>query len=286
MGNLFVIPGFQKTGSTTLYEILSQSNEIFAPTKFKDFHFLEHGNPNSSYVNEYLNFHEKVGLNCAVNYVLSYDSIKNILNFFPESKFILILRDPIKRAISAFLYFQRMGVENRPFENVVYEELNYGSMRLKREQLLLPGLYFKHIQNNLLSQIPGTRVKCFLFEDIFLKDKIYIEPILDFMGVSKFEYDNKMVLNSRGHSKFPMVNKILFQRNAFKSMLAKVVPLQIRTSFKSWIFNHNVISGKDIDVSLNEEIFKDLKEFFYEDSKCIQNYFDLLTLEKWFNNDY
>src|SRR4051794_23774070 len=106
--NCFLI-GVQKAGTSSFYNWLSQHPQIEAPQEMKDTHFFslakyyEKGN---NWVESFYNSREeaRVRLQGAVNYIFLDEAPIRIKNYNSESKFILILRDPVKRAYSAFKY--------------------------------------------------------------------------------------------------------------------------------------------------------------------------------------
>lgn len=278
---MIIIPGFQKTGSTTLYEILSQSDDIYAPEELKDFHFFGHETVNSDFINTYRNESKRLNLHCAVNYVLSYKSIENVISHFPDSKFVVIVRDPIQRAISSFYYFQRMGLESRSLEEALLEELENSSIKPIQEQLLKPGLYFEHLEKNILSQIPANNVSCFLYEDIFPKGGINISSILDFIHVSEFKFDGKFVRNKKGIARWGGLNRVLFQKNHYKTKIAKLIPLKVRSSFKKWLFEINISTKEVKKDQISSELNNRLINYFYSDCVNLSKSFNLNLEGKW-----
>lgn len=207
---MLIIPGFQKTGSTTLYEIFSYNNKLYAPSKFKDFHLFNDIVKNDSFIHEYVSSSKKFKVHCAVNYILNSDSIQNILKYFPESIFLVVVRDPIERAQSAFHYFEKMGLEFGNINDVIQRELVSDFNKPIQELYLEPGLYWKHMKNNLLPYVEKSKVFCFLYEEIFSNGKINLDQVFDAIGLEKFYYPDSLKRNSSGKAKLPALNRILF----------------------------------------------------------------------------
>ncbi|RCJ32534.1 hypothetical protein A6769_27770 [Nostoc punctiforme NIES-2108] len=108
----FIIPGFIRCGTTSLYSYLSTHPQVL-PTVDKELHFF--GNFSEQGIDYYLaNF---PSISNSTNYItgeatpiyLNSPSIaKKIFAIFPKMKFIILLRNPIDRAISCY-YHQHQG---------------------------------------------------------------------------------------------------------------------------------------------------------------------------------
>ncbi len=123
--NTFLI-GIQKAGTTTLNDWLSQHPEIYGYDTLKDVHLFVRFK-NMEEINQRLQQEpvpykgERVVLQSAVNYIFYEQMLQEIAKHQPNARLIVILRNPVQRAFSAYSYFKKMLREER----TVHEALMY-----------------------------------------------------------------------------------------------------------------------------------------------------------------
>ena len=134
--NTFII-GAQKCGTTSLHEALcSHSRCIEAPFK-KELHFWSNGpGPNllAEYESQFPFLSAKFRLlDSTPNYLFETSVISRIHRYNPNAKFIVLLRNPIKRAFSAWsMYhhaFQKRELFGEALQSTTLEILKLQSMR-------------------------------------------------------------------------------------------------------------------------------------------------------------
>jgi len=147
--NLFIV-GAAKSGTTSLYRYLSANPQIYvSPVKEPKFFSLKankfpHNGPGDDAVDctiiksmdEYLElFRDAVNqeylCEASADYLYFHDVVApSLKNFNPDAKIIILLRNPIDRAFSAYKHMVRDGRETLTFENAIKMEntrkaLNY-----------------------------------------------------------------------------------------------------------------------------------------------------------------
>src|SRR6266542_4362845 len=121
--NTFII-GVQKAGTTTLDDWLSQHPQIYCYESLKDVHlfarFKSMAEIEQRLMKEPASYkNQPVILQSAVNYIFYPQLLESIAQFKPKAKLILILRNPVDRAISSYAYFKKMLRETRPMEEAL-----------------------------------------------------------------------------------------------------------------------------------------------------------------------
>ena len=114
--SLFII-GPQKSGTTTIYELLKKDIRFILP-KNKETHFFS-----SNYSYGYNWYHKQFAkrfnkeILCEVDpsYMYCNEAIKRIHQYNNNSKFIVILRQPLERAYSQYLMSKYRGYEEFSF---------------------------------------------------------------------------------------------------------------------------------------------------------------------------
>lgn len=128
--NLFVI-GAPKSGTTTLFEIFKQCNDIYTP-KVKEIHFFSRSLVEDSYysvsipdgVENYLSLYngangEKFLLDCSPSYLYSRDAADEISDLGREVKVVIMLRDPVARSVSHYAMDLSKGFVNVPLNEIL-----------------------------------------------------------------------------------------------------------------------------------------------------------------------
>ncbi|REG87710.1 sulfotransferase domain-containing protein [Winogradskyella sediminis] len=112
----FMILGVQKGGTTSLHEYLIQHPCILGPKK-KELHFFDSFQPLN--IDDYhKNFPfklvtNKITFESTPRYIYYPNVAKKIYDYNPNMKFIVVLRDPVKRAYSAWNMYKQMGESER-----------------------------------------------------------------------------------------------------------------------------------------------------------------------------
>lgn len=115
--NTFLI-GVQKSASTSLYDWVSQHPDVCGNLGVKDLSFFvkdELYKKGLNYLSEmFLNTYngEKIVFHGSVEYIFYKKGLLRIKKNIPDAKFILILRNPLDRLISAYNSWKKLQVED------------------------------------------------------------------------------------------------------------------------------------------------------------------------------
>ena len=100
----FIILGTQKGGTTSLYNYLINHSKISGGSR-REIHFFDKYYEKGVhwYKNNFLNSNENIlTCECSPDYIHHPLIAKRIKNILPKSKLIILLRDPVERAISNY----------------------------------------------------------------------------------------------------------------------------------------------------------------------------------------
>ncbi|MCB0402130.1 MAG: sulfotransferase [Flavobacteriales bacterium] len=192
MHNQVFIIGAQRCGTTFLYKLLDAHPQIALakPIRPEPKHFLnveEYNQGRVFYESKYfsmLDHQVKVIGEKATSYIEYPDVAKRIKDYYPGAKVLLVLRNPVDRAISNYLFSKENGLETRTAEEVFLE--NCPPPELSKSVSVNPFEYLKRGQ--YMEYIPhfwsefGENMKIILFEELFLLPQTYIE-ICRFLSV-------------------------------------------------------------------------------------------------------
>lgn len=124
----FMIIGFAKCGTTSLYEYLIQHPQILPAAKKETMFFSE----NFDYGIDWYQAHfpsipegqNFITGEASAHYIDHPHAFERVYNHFPGVKLIVLLRNPIERTYSDYQMWKMLGMENRPFEKVIVPEMD------------------------------------------------------------------------------------------------------------------------------------------------------------------
>ena len=280
----FLIVGAAKSGTSSLHNYLHEHPEVFMPSynregmKVKEPRFLIKDLVQHRLHNGVWNFEEyqclfsdvreeKLIGESTVLYLYYYQhAIKNIKYYLgKEVKIIIMLRNPIDRAYSAFQHVSRGLKETNSFE----ESLEIEKGRLERETNLTPMVMYKEM-GMYYSMVKAYKdsfknIHIVFYEDF--RDNIALEmnKVYSFLGISK---DINVNLNKRynvGGKKWKnKKSKHFFMKdNLAKSILKLITPKKIRQEIRNKLVN---LSTKEVE-EMKKETRNMLNNYFQEDIK-------------------
>lgn len=215
--NFFII-GAPKCGTTALYSYLKEHNNVFMPD-IKEPHFFAEDYPNIrkfTTLAKYLQLfddvqeqHLAIG-EASVHYIHSEIAVQKIFEFDPDSKIIIMLRNPIElvRSLHAMSY----SLFN---ENVEDFEQAWRLQEFRAQDKMLPPNYPepKLLQyawlgklgsqvENVLSIFPLEQVKFILFDEFQTDTKSVYDSVLKFLNIASDSRDIFPRINVTGEHRF------------------------------------------------------------------------------------
>lgn len=169
----FFILGAAKSGTTFLYNTLTNHPDIFFPTEkepsFLSSHFDKHINSTAKYFDLFDTVKdEKIIGEASPNYLPDPNSPRILKGLFPDAKFIITLRNPADKAYSMYVNMRRYGWESyTTFEKALLAE----NKRLNSPQFKEKNQYFYHFLY-FNSALFGEQIKRYF--DLFEKEQFYI----------------------------------------------------------------------------------------------------------------
>jgi len=201
----------------------------------------------------------------STGYLFSKESAKEIYKFNPNSKIIIILRDPVQRAYSHWKMNLASGVEDNksPFIETMEKDFLAENKGFCKNHLYLDiGLYSEDV-TRYINIFPRDNIKIILFEELVKNTEQVIVEILFFLNLESLDIDYSVKKNVSKRIKYAWMHKL----NS-KIKLTKFIPKKLLTVVK------------DLFVT---ESFPELRR---EDEKYLyENYFkeDVSSLEKILN---
>lgn len=282
----FIIAGFPKCGTTSLFAYLERHPEIFIPPR-KEMNFFTNpiisklvGADGDALVNkfqvssweEYVSYYKPVTTQVAIgdvspSYINFPSCYKTIYDKLNDPKVIIIVRDPIKRAFSNYLHLYKKGREKLDFHQAIQEEetrvqLKYSPFWYYKKH----SLYYEKIVE---AKKIFSNVLVLTQEELKKDSKIVVEKIFEFLEVdNKFIPDNlNSEYNVGGVYKINFVTSIFIKESRFRNFLLEKLPvLKKLKPYKSKILKTFQVPTPKIDA--DSETF--LVNYFKEDVKKVK----------------
>lgn len=192
---VFIVGG-QRCGTTYLYKVLENHNELILakPVKPEPKFFLEKdeiAKGKRYYKNKFYNklSDEKVLIEKSTSYIESHDAATEIKKMFPTAKILILLRNPVDRALSNYFFSFNNGLETRTLADVFLNNKPNPDKNLFTSvspfDYLERGEYFKYIES-YFKLFERRNVGVFIFEEL-VGNLVNINKVLNFIGVKGFE---------------------------------------------------------------------------------------------------
>lgn len=271
----FLIIGAARSGTTALCNILQQHPDVyFSP--LKEPHFLAFNGTsvnfrgpgdesliNSEAVTDFDGYcrlfdgvrnERAVGEGSVSSLYYHKPAIENIRQYTPDAKLIVLLRNPIQRAYSSFLYMTAHGYEpHSDFEQALNEEQHridsnwhhiwhYTQMGFYSEQL-----------SAFREAFGEERMKVLLFDDLKSDPQATVRQLFTFLDVDpEFQPETSTEVNRSGIPRSRMLQHVLYrvkEQQRVKRALKAVVPLKVR----EWVRRAN-LSHPEISTAARERL--------------------------------
>ena len=275
----FFILGAAHAGTTSFYNYLKSNSEVYvSPIKEPNFFSpninklhsgLKSQTPTFS-LNEYNALFssvkdEKILCDASTRYLYDVDAPKLIYNFNPDSKFLIILRDPIER-LQTHLYAYYGHISSSEMKIIVQKELDEFSNQIIKPNFLSIGCYSKHI-SNFFNLFERKNFVITYFENTF-PENIYktMQDVLDMFKVDL--HDFPLTVSNAYYERPSGLVKILFKNKASQKLLEKT------NLEKSFVEYYKRLNTKKKKPELDTEIFDILKKFYQEQNKDLEKLTD------------
>lgn len=257
----FFIVGTPKSGTTSLFHYLQEHPEVFLP-ELKEPHFFSCPEVKNTYYKtkivdskeEYLDLYQETESYKAVgdlssSYLFNKETPKRIHQFNPDAKIIIVLRNPVDRALSHYLMDVNLGYINASLSKVIN---NKDTFKQHYQEYIELGFYEQQIRA-YTKQFPDSQIKVVLSDTLYANTAETLKDIYSFINVSTtFITDFETVHNSYTVPRFKAL-KSLVQSDGLK----KMIPSGLKSGLKSLIYKTNAEKPKlEVEKNLLREIYK------------------------------
>ncbi|SEA54763.1 sulfotransferase [Psychroflexus halocasei] len=303
----FIIAGERRSGSTTLYEVLKQHSEIdMHPLSDMDF-FIEKDlfslQPikndqiiqwdNYAKIKDYKKLFPKTDKKTAqkdADLLWWKPAHKRLANYLPETKFIFVLRNPVKRAESQYWNEVRKGRELRSFEKAIKESKkhtssNWHNLHLEYKER---GCYINSL-NHFFEYIPENGCHVVILEKLFKNWDEEMVKIANFLDIDKEEAkslnpihsnkENVLIINPKYQDK--SIGKIIsiYDRICNGIIRRLVKDKHLKNKLQNFFLRLGKVSKRKIS-PVNQKLLKQLKEFYKPYNRLLEEKLNI-SLKEW-----
>lgn len=281
----FLIVGAAKSGTSSLDKYLSQHPDIYIPPK-KEAHYFsapslppKFQGPGDEGMNDYTirdkQSYERLFDNVrseravgesSVFYLYYPGTAERIYAGIPNAKIIVLLRNPVDRAFSAYMHLVRDEREHLSFEESLQQEeqrlsLDYEPMWLYKNL----GLYSQQVAR-YFDVFGRAQVKVILFEEFIRNPQTVVTDVLNFLGVDPSEpIDTSIQYNESGQPKSRWLYNFISKPHGVKELIKPLFPAAVRE--RLGIRAKSLVLEK---VSMNSATRYELEHYFANDSTQLE----------------
>lgn len=185
----FVVIGVYKCGTTSFYRMLRAVDEICLPDEVEKevniFADAETYKMGATSWGKYYSSNEGIFGNLHNEYFVDPNAPRRIYEHNPNAKLIVLIRDPIQRALSQYYFERSLGLERRSIDLLVNEELQLflKTGGVKPGGLLDHGCYKRHIER-FLQYFPRGQLRIIRLESLIADPDSTMTSCFKFLGVS------------------------------------------------------------------------------------------------------
>jgi len=278
--NLFIV-GAAKAATTSIFNYLKQHPDVFfcepkepkyLSRKYRDIpqkgpgdDHIERKKSHIKNIDDYLRLfsegaHKKYRGEASVDMLYYADIAYDIKKDYSDSKVIIILRNPVERAFSAYKHHVRDGREKYGFKKALALE----EQRIKSNYSFLwhykkVGLYSGQVKT-YINALGKDNVFIGIYEDMIKSPEQFMARVNSFLKIKEIDYSVAEIYNSSGMPKSRVLHNLFVDRSGLKNILKIFITQDVRAAMKKKCIEINTCW----DESMNVEC-KEILELYYSE---------------------
>jgi Sulfotransferase domain len=288
--NFFII-GAPKCGTTSIAIWLSRHPNIFL-SPLKEPHFFNSAELPGRSIGTLSQYEaifrdaneERVAIGeRSVWYLSSTEAVSAILNYQPEAKFIVMLRNPIEMAPAVHGEMMLAGLEYEwSFTRAwgLQDKRRQGKHMLSKDRWAQRYFQYGDICSlgfqlqRLLMNVPSHKILAVILDDVRADARREYLRVLKFLDVPDDGRVNFPLYNPAKGFRWPSLERLVYPTLALKSRLG------VRTGLRRWIQTDKVMRAERPRKALTPEAVSVLKEYFRKDVELLGQLLGR-DLERW-----
>ncbi len=254
--NTFLI-GQPRSGTTSLFNYLNQSPNIFLPNQKQLYHFESDYNDYRKkiglprkIINEYYNYNlddylvhyknlknEKIVAEITPSYLYSETAAENIYQYNPDAKLIAIFRNPVDyvESIHKLLYLNSIEYIPNLIDAIkvckTRDKSHYRQSKKEKKEITN---YYNRIKyaeqiNRYLNLFDKKNILVLFYEDFRDNNQIVLDKICDFLSIDKILIEQKLNINTSKKT------KIRFIMNLKNTKVVNFLSFSLPVKFRKYL---------------------------------------------------
>lgn len=259
-----MIAGAEKSGTTSLASYLSQHPSIVSHRQLEMAYFVRDTEYDLGYNEAIKKYYSdsKAGqiiLAKTVDVMYFNATMKRLHQHNPHCKIIVVLRDPVSRAYSAYWHKRSVGLEeSETFEEALLNDSKTGINHVNhfyRDR----GIYYRQIQS-LYDCFGTNQVSVILLDDLIADPDKIMHEILDFVGVDQIKINTSRKSNVAKTTKSKLIPRLLNSSRPIKGVFKAILPYRYILTVRESIEQMN---NKSFEVpKIIPQTKRELSEFY------------------------
>lgn len=264
----FIVIGAQKSGTTSLFLLLSKHPQLFLPAR-KEVQFFSSPMLYPKGINWYAEeFFAKCPTDCLAGevspqYMYSTEIAQRVHQGLPDAKIIAILREPIARAYSQYQMARRRDQEGRAPKDALSASLQIDETDpdTPESQRYFQFSDYERILSEYLKLFGRERILVLFQEDLDDRPEHVLCQVHEFLGVKHQIPDNVDVqVHKAGEVRFRRLDQLLKGDNWIRHSARAFVPRKLRPTIVFWLEILNIRATRR-DGSVLDELREKFSEF-------------------------
>jgi hypothetical protein len=281
----FFIVGAPKSATTSLFHYLSQHERI-SMSSIKEPDFFSHLELNEqklyykvnpiSDIGKYHNLFLKrkkgqlLG-EASVSYLFYPKVSERIFSYNPNAKIIIVLRNPVKRAVSHYQMDKRLGFIKYDLAEVLNDS-TIKNHALYYQQYIQIGFYYNQVKKYI--DVFGNENICVLnYDDLKKNNKEFISNVLNFLSLKdsqKINFESKY--NRSKNFRFKSFS-FLYSKTIFRKVIKNIVPNKLISLLDEIFFDQKL---QNVSAHLENQLY----DLFKQDVILLEKMLEI-NLSSW-----
>ena len=283
--NLFIV-GAPKSGTTLLYHFLNNHPEAFMsePKETNFFSYVPIKKQKLYYDAEKIQTFDqyeqlfsqakdrKIIGEGSVSYLFYPNVAHDLFKYNPEANIIVLLRNPVERALSHFLMDSRLGFIQDSAEDIFYKNSKHKNAHLWFQQVFELGLYSTQLKR-YFEYFPEKQIHIFFYDEIKKDTNAFFQEVCNKLELSHVEFN------------FSSSNRNVFEAPKGKAIASLYKSERLRQLSK-FLFPKSLV-GKIKETfftkekpTFSEQFLKDLTLYYADSIRELEQMLDR-PLDQW-----
>ncbi len=201
----FLVIGITKGGTTSLHDYLIHHPNILGAQN-KELHFFDVNHNFKKGLSHYHQLFPKkmtpdsLVFEASPGYFWKSVCAERIAHAYPKIKLVLIIRNPVRRAISHYFFFFNQRWPNSSFEEAIKIQGTISGNRSSNwHQIIEAGFYYEHLQR-WLEFFPREQIHIAILEDLIANPELEVNKVFNFLGLGNFKLDSYVPQNTGSYN--------------------------------------------------------------------------------------